>query len=168
MKKWMSILLTALLSIAVLAGCNTENKTEPKETEASAASDNDNDSKQITALVGLQMEMIHTIRKNLEPVTAYEQSQDAALQEQAVSSSKLIANELRGLEIPSDLSKELQGDMKESVELLALYFEERAATLKPDADLTEMEAAFAAFHEKIGATFEKAGLHAPNFEKDVN
>lgn len=166
MKKWMSILLTALLSIAVLAGCNTENKNETKETEASAPSDN-NDSKQITALVGLQMEMIHTIRKNLEPLTAYEQSQDAALQEEAVSSSKLIANELRGLEIPSDLSKELQGDMKESVELLALYFEERAATLKPDADLTEMEAAFAAFHEKIGATFEKAGLHAPNFEKDV-
>lgn len=166
MKKWMSILLTALLSIAVLAGCNAENKNETKETEASTPSDN-NDSKQITALVGLQMEMIHTIRKNLEPVTAYEQSQDAALQEEAVSSSKLIANELRGLEIPSDLSKELQGDMKESVELLALYFEERAATLKPDADLTEMEAALAAFHEKIGATFEKAGLHAPNFEKDV-
>jgi hypothetical protein len=166
MKKWMSILLTALLSIAVLAGCNTENKNESKESEAS--SDNDNDSKQISALVGLQMEMIHTIRGNLEPVTAYEQSQDATLQEQAVSSSKLIANELRGLEISSDLSKEIQGDMKESVELLALYFEERAATLKPDADLTAMEAALAAFHEKIGATFEKAGLHAPNFEKDVN
>lgn len=168
MKKWMSILLTALLSIAALAGCNTESKNETKETEASAASDNNSESKQIAALVGLQMEMIQTIRKNLEPVTTYERSGDAALQEQAVSSSKLIANELRGLEIPSDLSEELQEDMKESVELLAQYFEERAAALKPDADLTAMEAAFAAFHEKIGSTFEKAGLHAPNFEKDVN
>ncbi|WP_078378532.1 hypothetical protein [Sutcliffiella halmapala] len=164
MKKWMSIFIATVLSIGILTGCGTENNTDTKDNETNNANQENQD---IPLLVGLQMEMIDTIRKDIKQVTNYEATGDEALQEEAVTTSKKIANELRGIEIPSELSDELQAGMKDSVELLAIYFEERAAALTADPDYTEMEAAFAAFHKKIGATFEKAGLHAPNFEKDV-
>lgn len=57
--------------------------------------------------------------------------------------------------------------MKDSIELLALYFEERAAAISSGEDKADMEAALGEFHEKIGATFESVGLLAPNFGKDL-
>ncbi|WP_223703035.1 hypothetical protein [Sutcliffiella deserti] len=169
MKKWTSLVLALALSIGVLAGCAAENNNS-NETEADTSNETNEDTQNqqnVSALVGMQMDMITTIRKDLAPVTSYESTGDEELQVEAVEASNKISNELRGIEIPSELEEELQEDMKESVELLALYFEERAATLQPDADLTAKDETFAAFHEQIGATFEKAGLHAPNFEKDV-
>lgn len=162
MKKSIKLFFATVIIFAVLAGCGTENNTNINEQEANE------ENQDIPLLVGLQMEMIDTIRTDIKHVTSYEVSEDEALQEEAVKASKRIANELRGIEIPAELSADLQAGMKESVELLAIYFEERAAVLTANQDLKEMEAALATFHEKIGATFEKAGLHAPNFEKDVH
>ena len=84
-----------------------------------------------------------------------------------MEASNRIANELRGIEIPENLNDDLSADMKDSIELLALYFEERAAALSEGSDGVEVTAALDTFHQKIGEVFEEAGLHAPNFEKDV-
>lgn len=162
MKKWIFSMILVL--VIVLSACTEEiNKDDTAETDASSA---DQSGETVTVLMNIQMEMIQTIRKHLASVTAYERSEGTGDLEAAVGASNRIANELRGIEIPASLNDDLQVDMKDSIELLALYFEERAAALA-DGDMDEMDAALQNFHEKVGETFESAGLHAPNFEKDV-
>jgi ABC-type enterochelin transport system substrate-binding protein len=166
MKKWM-ISLAAIFAV-ILTGCSDNNSSAVEgKADASSPAAAADEEKPVTLLINLQMEMIQIIREHLGPVTAYERSEGAGDREAAVEASNRIANELRGIEVPEELNGELQADMKESIELLALYFEERAAALGTDADMEEMNAAFEKFHEKIGETFESAGVHAPNFEKDV-
>ncbi|KMJ59270.1 hypothetical protein AB685_09485 [Bacillus sp. LL01] len=154
-----------LVLVIVLSACNEEtNEVDTTETQAVPA---DQSGETVTVLMNIQMKMIQTIRKHLEPVTTYERSEGTGDLEAAVEASNRIANELRGIEIPENLDASLQVDMKDSIELLALYFEERAATLADGSDMEEMDAALGDFHQKIGDTFSAAGLHAPNFEKDV-
>ncbi len=165
MKKWIFSMILVL--IIVLSACTEEtNKVDTTESEKVAA-DADQNGETVTVLMNIQMEMIQTIRKHLEPVTTYERSEGTGDLETAIEGSNRIANELRGIEIPENLDASLQGDIKDSIELLALYFEERAATLADGSDMDEMDAALEDFHQKIGDTFRGAGLHAPNFEKDV-
>lgn len=165
MKKWIFSMILVL--IIVLSACTEDtNKVETNESEKVAA-DTDQSGDTVTVLMNIQMEMIQTIRKHLEPVTSYERSEGAGDLEAAVEASNRIANELRGIEIAESLDADLQNDMKDSIELLAIYFEERAAALSGGSDVDEMDAALQSFHEKIGKTFETAGLHAPNFEKDL-
>lgn len=165
MKKWIFSLI--LVFIIVLSACTEEsNKVDNADSEK-VAENADQSGETVTVLMNIQMEMIQTIRTHLEPVTAYERSEGDGDLKVAVKASNRIANELRGIEIPESLNDSLQTDMKDSIELLAIYFEERAATLADGSDLEEMDAALQNFHEKIGATFETAGLHAPNFEKDL-
>ncbi|TYS69554.1 hypothetical protein FZC76_04780 [Sutcliffiella horikoshii] len=163
MKKWTFSMILVL--VIVLSACTEEsNNMDTADSEKVPA---DQSGETVTVLMNIQMEMIQTIRKHLEPVTSYEMSEGAGDLEAAVESSNLIANELRGIEIPENLDKDLQVDMKDSIELLALYFEERAAAMSEGSDGEEVTAALESFHQKIGETFEAAGLHAPNFEKDV-
>ncbi len=165
MKKWIFSMILVL--IIVLSACTEEtNKVDITESEKVAA-DADQNGETVTVLMNIQMEMIQTIRKHLEVVTSYERSEGTGDHEAAVKASNRIANELRGIEIAESLNSNLQGDMKESIELLAVYFEERAAALAEESEMDEMDAALQSFHEKIGETFESAGLHAPNFEKDL-
>ncbi|WP_404348419.1 hypothetical protein [Sutcliffiella horikoshii] len=163
MKKWIFSMILVLA--IVLSACTEEaNNVDTADSEQVPA---DQSGETVTVLMNIQMEMIQTIRKHLEPVTSYEMSEGAGDLEAAVEASNRIANELRGIEIPENLDEDLQVDMKDSIELLALYFEERAASLSEGSEGVEVTAALESFHQKIGETFEAEGLHAPNFEKDV-
>lgn len=163
MKKW--IFSMVLVLVVVLSACTEEaNNVDTSDSKQVPA---DQSGETVTVLMNIQMEMIQTIRKHLEPVTSYEMSEGAGDLEAAVEASNRIANELRGIEIPENLDSSLQADMKDSIELLALYFEERAAAMSEGSNGEEVATALQSFHQKIGETFEAEGLHAPNFEKDV-
>ncbi|MGD6870728.1 hypothetical protein ACQCU1_00885 [Sutcliffiella horikoshii] len=163
MKKWIFSMILVL--VIVLSACTEEaNNVDTADSEQVPA---DQSGETVTVLMNIQMEMIQTIRKHLEPVTSYEMSAGEGDLEAAVEASNRIANELRGIEIPENLDDDLSADMKDSIELLALYFEERAAAMSEGSDGEEVTAALDTFHQKIGEAFEEVGLHAPNFEKDV-
>ncbi|WP_404446341.1 hypothetical protein LG307_21265 [Sutcliffiella horikoshii] len=163
MKKWIFSMILVL--VIVLSACTEEaNKVDTADSKQVPA---DQSGETVTVLMNIQMEMIQTIRKHLEPVTSYESSAGTGDLEAAVEASNRIANELRGIEIPENLDDDLGVDMKDSIELLALYFEERAAALSEGSEGEAVKVALENFHQKIGETFEAEGLHAPNLEKDI-
>ncbi|MDX5474147.1 MAG: hypothetical protein LPK00_01305 [Bacillaceae bacterium] len=171
MKKVSVLLGSLILFAAVLVGCGTNNEqgtggntgeSAPPEQETSKEEKNN-----FKILMDIQMNMIRTIRADIQPLLAYERGAEDASLEEAKTAANTIAQNLRNTEISSELDDRVKGELEEAVELFAQYFEARGDDLQVDEEDQVQYERLQAFHEHIGDIFEKEGLLRPNFDKDV-
>ena len=170
MKKVSVLLGSLILFAAVLVGCGANNEQGTGNTGESAPPEQETTKEEknnFKILMDIQMDMIRTIRADIQPLLAYERGAEGASLEEAKTAANTIAQNLRNTEISSDLDNRVKGELEEAVELFAQYFEARGDDLQVDEEERVQYERLQAFHEQIGDIFEEEGLLRPNFDKDV-
>ena len=182
MKKLLPLVMLFLLVFAAACSNNgssnsTENDTNGGNTEE--ASDSGSSEKDIKGdLLDFQLNLIQTVNKNDSPIYAFEAAKVAeekpsdeelaTMKADAEAAAKTVAEDVRGIEVPSELDQ-YKSDIEPALEDLAKSYETRAANLsdEPDAMYEESDAQFTSFEEKMGTVYEDAGLTAPSFAADL-
>ncbi|MDP4551333.1 hypothetical protein Q9251_10575 [Alkalihalobacillus macyae] len=153
---------------------NNENATNSGDTEETTTSETDVKS----ALLDFQMNLISTVNKNDSPIYAFESAKVAEekpsdeelakMKSEAEDAAMQVAEDVRGVEVPSELET-YQSDIETALEDLAKSYETRAANLSDEAEAAyeESDAQFASFEEKMGTVYKDAGLTAPSFAADL-
>ncbi|WP_096156271.1 hypothetical protein [Bacillus sp. FJAT-45066] len=170
MRKYGFLVVLSILFAALLVGCGANNGQGTGNTGESAPPEQETSNEEknnFKILMGVQMDMIRTIRADIQPLLAYERGAEGASLEEAKTAANTVAQNLRNTEISSDLDDRVKGELEESVELFAQYFEARGDDLQVDDEEKVQYERLEAFHEQIGDVFEEEGLIRPNFDKDV-
>ncbi|AST93845.1 MULTISPECIES: hypothetical protein [Sutcliffiella] len=156
MKKWTILLIFVTLSFLTACGANSNNASEGAQEQLAAPEHDEKQDQKV--LMNIQMELIEMVRPHLSAITNYEQTGEG--EEEAKAAANKIANELRAMEVSTELTEQYRTDVEEAIELFAQYFEERV-------DGENAEEKLAAFHKQIATPYIEAGLLEPNFEKEV-
>jgi hypothetical protein len=193
MKKIMMFAMLFLLVIA--AACsqdsegteenNTEENTEENASEGTEGEEASEEELK-TAILDYQEEVVTVLQAHNGPFAEFQASKDTfhdeeaeekptkeeleTLKNTAAEEGPKAAEELRAIEVPSELSK-YEEDIKSALEDAAKSYELRAANLTiENAEDAQKEAdeMFASFEEKMGKLFEDLGLTAPSFSAELS
>lgn len=193
MKKIMMFAMLFLLVIAAACSQDSEgteeNKTEENtEENASEGTEGEEASEEElkTALLDFQEEVVTVLQAHNGPFAEFQASKDTFYDEEAeekptkeeletlkntaAEEGPKAAEELRAIEVPSELSK-YEEELKTALEDAAKSYELRAENLTiENAENAQSEAdeMFASFEEKMGKLFEDLGLTAPSFSAELS
>ncbi|TLS37456.1 hypothetical protein [Pseudalkalibacillus caeni] len=195
MKKLLSI--TALCLLLFAAACNNGNgnatdesadnttdnteKTDNTGNEDNASEDKGANEEEVKgALLDFQMKLTDTINANDSAIYAFETAKTkegeeapsaeelAKMKTEAQDAANKVAEEVKGLEVPSELDA-YKEKLSSALEDIAKAYESRAANLsdEPEAEYKEADDLFAAGEEKIGEVYEELGMAKPSLMKDL-
>ena len=190
MKKLMMFAMLFLLVIAAACSQDSEGTDEKKSddnnTEENMKDNESSDADVKTAVLNFQEEVVTVLQDHNGPFAEFQSSKDTYLDPEAeekpsadeMETLKTAAQEegskaaeaIRGIEVPSDLSK-YEDDIKSALDDAAKSYEKRAENLTvEDVEDAQKEAdeLFTSFEEKMGKVFEDLGLTAPSFSAELS
>ncbi len=164
---------------------NEENNTEENASEGSDSEESSEEEVKV-ALLDFQDEVVTVLQENNAPFAEFQAAKDKfndeaaeekpteeeleELKAKASEAGPKVAEALRGISIPSELS-EYEEEIKTALEDAAMSYEKRAENLtieNVEDGQKEADELFASFEEKMGKVFEGLGLTTPSFSAELS